>query len=1181
MTIDDIERAILDRLPALTGLDGTVKLDLGADGAVFLDARGETLTLSREDRKADCVIRISASDMTNLIRGRLNPLVALAFRRIRIEGDRALAEKMGTMLRDHGQQIPAADGPDLETTGSPSRPLDKAEDGSASTENGSSPEAKPGIRDRPPGGEASQGWLVASPVHQRVAGRLRLRVLGLKGAPHLATRLESELAAGARFRSVSASATTGRVLLLFDPRQDANAIMDQVKMTLAAIGSGSGEKRGPLDPDAHGGPGATPGGASDGHGERRPWHAMTAQEVLEGVGADPKVGLSADEARRRLALHGANALRAPEPPSNIRMLLEQFASLPVGLLGLSAAISIVTGGAADAAAIAVVLGVNAVIGYATERQAERTIRGLARRAQLTASVRRNGGRVDAAVEDLVPGDLLVLSRGEFVGADARLIGARDLTVDESMLTGESLPARKSAVTVHSAGDPLSERRNMVYKGTVVTGGSGLGVVVATGGKTEIGIIGHLVGETKTPETPIQRQLGAMGRLLAYVSGGICVAVLGVGVLRGYGFVRMLKSSTALAVAAVPEGLPAVATTTLALGIREMRRQKVLIRRLDAVETLGSVSAVCFDKTGTLTANRMTVTEARTFGAVFQRQTGEAAGEPSFTMVSPNDDSEREAAARDDLVYMCEIAALCNEARLPDGEEGGGGSATEMALLRAAATAGVDVEASRKRWPITTITRRSETSNIMITDHEGRDGSRLTAVKGAPGEVLARCKWIRRGGERFPCGEREARTVTADNNAMAAAALRVLGVAYDDGQGGEGSAEDRGYTWLGLVGMSDPLRPGMRDLMRVFQGAGLRTIMITGDQSVTAYTIARELDLNGGGEIRILDSTQLENVASDLLAALTRQADVFARVSPANKLHIVQGLQRGGHVVAMTGDGINDGPALKAADVGVAMGSADSDVAHELADVVLEDDSLETMAQAVSQGRTIYANIRKSLHFLLATNLSEVILVSAATALGKGQALSPTQLLWINLVSDIVPGIALSLEPSDPHVLGRPPRDSAEPILKGRDLSRIGVEGALISGGAMMAYARGLARYGPGPQASTMAFHSLTAAQLFHALSCRSNRYRALGGALGRQNSLLAASVFGSVGATALLALFPPLRRLLGTAPLAPVDWLVTAAGAVIPFIIIEAAKPWLLKIGGDDALTDPSERAADPEGEEP
>ena len=509
--------------------------------------------------------------------------------------------------------------------------------------------------------------------------------------------------------------------------------------------------------------------------------------------------------------------------------------------------------------------------------------------------------------------------------------------------------------------------------------------------------------------------------------------------------------------------------------------------------------------------------------------------------------------------------------------GGGivGSATEAALLRGAVAAGIDVAALRERWPTVEVEPRRENVNVMVTHHERADGSRLAAVKGAPGEVLERCTTIRRSGRTEPLGDRDATAVMGENDTMAAAALRVLAVAErrDDG-------EESGDTWLGLVGMTDPLRPGMRDLMHTFHDAGIRTVMITGDQSATAYAIARDLDLNEGRQIRILESTKLEAEDEQLLAALSAQADVFARVSPAHKLRIVQGLQRAGHVVAMTGDGVNDGPALKVANVGVAMGAAGTDVARELADIVLEDDDIERMATAVARGRTIYGNIRKSVHFLLATNLSEVIVVFAGTALGLGQPLTPMQLLWINLVSDIFPGIALSLEPPPRDVLRRPPRDPAEAIVPTPDLSRMAVEAAVITAGAMAAYGWGRARYGAGLQAGTMAFHSLTAAQLLHALSCRSDRFRAF----SREKPLtplLTASVLGSIAATVLATLVPSARRLLGIAPLGPIDWLVTAAGAVLPFISIELAKPHLSRIGGQhDAPPGPPQRSGETPREE-
>ncbi len=1194
MNIDDIENQIREHLPALAALGGTVKLDLGDERILFLDATGETAALSRDDREADCVVKITADDFGKLIAGELNPLTALAFRRIRIKGDTGLVRTLASRLREkktapedsatddepepgegetpaggEGRSPPSQASDAGDSEGGSGRELHRSEQTEAPA---GAPAHAGSDRGRGPSEPVTAGSVV--PVHQRVPGRLRLEIEGLKGDRARAARLEDELPDLAGLHSVSASPTTGRVLVRFDPQQDSRAALSRVGEAVMALAAAPQELSRPKPPAARlpvrRRRGTRPPPPEREAQEQDPWHAMTTTDVLKALSADSRNGLAVEEVGRRLDRYGPNRPPEARERSRFSIAIEQFASLPVALLGLSAVISVATGGLADAVAIVAAVGINAAVGYVTESRAERTIRSLTRHGQRTAFVHRGGERQEVPVEDVVPGDLLLLQSGMFVAADARIVAAEDLTVDESMLTGESLPAHKVDDEPVAGNAPLGDRYTMVYKGTVVTGGSGRAVVTATGDDTEIGRIRTLVGEAEAPETPMQRQLGDMGRLLAYVSGSICLAVLGAGLLRGYGFFGMLKSSTALAVAAVPEGLPAVATTTLALGMRHMRRQKVLVRRLEAVETLGSVGVLCFDKTGTLTFNRMRLTEARVAGAVFRARDGDGGDEDAFELVPSDGPAPDPDAARADLMRTLRAVALCNDAHFADGDGGEIiGSATEAALLRGAIDAGLDIAALNSDWPVRDVQRRSENANIMVTHHEGRNGTRLAALKGAPREVLERCRWISRGDRTEPLTEDDAAALIADNDTMAAAALRVLGVAFH--KSGDGTpADEDGYVWLGLVGMTDPLRPGMRELLHTFHRAGLRTVMITGDQSATAHAIARQLDLNEGREIRILESTELENVNPDLLAALTGRTDVFARVNPAHKLQIVRGFQRNGCVVAMTGDGVNDGPALKAADVGVAMGAAGSDVAHELADVVLEDDNIETMAAAVAQGRTIYGNIRKSLHFLLATNLSEVVVVSAATALGVGQPLSPTQLLWINLVSDILPGIALSLEAPAHDVLRRPPRDPNEPIVGTGDLSRVATEGAIISAGAMIAYGWGLGRYGIGPQARTMAFCSLTVAQLLHALSCRTDRHRAIGAGRMPSNRLLTGSVIGSLAVTGLLMLLPGARRLLGAGPVAPVDWLVTAAGAVAPFIAIETAKPWLSRIGSGAAAAVPA-----------
>jgi Ca2+-transporting ATPase len=700
---------------------------------------------------------------------------------------------------------------------------------------------------------------------------------------------------------------------------------------------------------------------------------------------------------------------------------------------------------------------------------------------------------------------------------------------------------------------------MVYMGTLVTGGQGLAVVVATGRFTEIGKIQTLAGEAEAPETPMERQLSQMGTQLVYVSGGVCALVFGIGLLRGYGFLEMLKSAISLAVAAVPEGLPTVATTTLALGVMNMRKHHVLIRRLEAVETLGSVQTICLDKTGTLTLNKMEVVTAY---ADMQRV---YLTEGQFTVGGKQIDP----LAREELMRMAQVCVLCSESTVEKQEEHYvlHGSPTENALIHMAISAGVDILQLREVYPVLKVTLRSENRNFMSTLHGGNgapmsdDSTRpLLAVKGSPGEVLAMCEWHLTGGQRIPLTDSDRLHIETENERMAGEALRVLGTAYhyveDMGKDTEGYS---GLTWLGLVGMEDPIRPGVTEVIRGFHGAGLNTLMITGDQSPTAYAIGKELNLSRNAHLEILDSTHLANLDPEVMTALADRVHVFARVSPAHKLQIVQALQRAGKVVAMTGDGINDGPALKAADIGIAMGHTGTDVAREVADVVLEDDNLETMIVAISQGRTIYTNIRKAVHFLLATNLSEIMVMFVALSAGLGHPLNAMQLLWINLISDIFPGLALALEPPEPEVLERPPRDPREPIIQVGDFKRIAWESATLSAGALGAYGYGLWRYGQGGQASTLAFMSLTSGQLLHALTSRSETHSMLDGGTGKAplppNPYLNLALLGSFAAQGLTLFVPGLRSLLGLAPVDLLDRLVISGSALLPFVVNEQTKP--------------------------
>lgn len=1012
------------------------------------------------------------------------------------------------------------------------------------------------------------GPILVTLAHHGAPGRIRVKVLGLYRSETLKAALEDLPGRSRWLESVSANPLTGSALVRFKPDRPIALIVDELELWVRRhwkfravalkplakkrtqgsrhsntlnIDFSKGEKdaseRPPLqlveNPDV------------EAASRRQVWHSIEAEEALTALGSG-RDGLTAKLAAARLRRYGPNTLIQQKPRSAMAMLAGQFMSPPVALLGLSAAISIATGGIADALAILSVVLINAGIGYFTESETEKIIGSLGNLTPTRATVVRDGEKAEIAVENVVPGDILVLEPGSFVAADARLIASSRLTVDESALTGESLPIGKHHNYLAAADAPLADRKNMVHRGTVVTGGSGMAVAVSTGRHTEIGVIQSLVGSVKPPETPLQRQLGHMGTQLALFSGGICAAMFGLGLLRGFAWLQMLKSSISLAVAAVPEGLPTVATTTLALGIRRMQGRNVLVRQLPAVESLGAVRTLCLDKTGTLTENRMRAVSIEMPECSVNRTNGSLLmnGEP-FTLEEHKD-----------LERLLQVVSLCSEVRLV--EHGDGlqldGTPTESALVEIAMDAGEDIKALRARHALVQTVHRAEDRPYMGTVHKNPDGAYLVAVKGSPADVLGLCTHRLRNGECIELDETESAAIMAQNERLAGRALRVLGVAFGYSQDISTKSVTHNLVWLGLIGMEDTVRPGMAELMAKFHNAGISTVMITGDQSATAFSVAKRLGLNGDKALEIIDSTSLDTLDPDLLAGIVGDTTVFARVSPGHKLRIVQALQKAGHVVAMTGDGVNDGPALKAADVGVALGGRGTDVARSVADIVLEDDNLHTMIAAVEQGRTIYLNIRKSLHFLLSSNLSEVEVMLAGTALGAGDVLNPIQLLWINLLTDILPGLGLALELPEQDVLKQPPRSPTEGIIRRADAFRLMRESLLLSGGAMAVYGYSIGRYGLGPKAGTNAFMALTLGQLLHAISCRSERTSVFDRERRPTNRLLNAALLGSAALQVGAAFLPPLRNLLRLSPIGALDWATIAAGAATPLLINEGAK---------------------------
>jgi len=856
-------------------------------------------------------------------------------------------------------------------------------------------------------------------------------------------------------------------------------------------------------------------------------HDRPLARLLADLDAAPG-GLSAADAAARLARLGPNEIADVSARGDFEILLSQFKSLPVGLLAGSGAMAFATRAFGDAAAIAAVLAANGGIGYVTERRAEQTVSALRRLAPRDALVRRDGRELKVPAREVVVGDVLVLKPGEHVAADARVIEAHRLSANEAPLTGESLPVRKEALDALPANTLLGERRNMLHLGTVVSGGTGLALVVATGEQTVLGAIRRLAQGAEAPRTRMQEELDGLGTKLAIGASALCGGLFAVGLLRGRPALPLLRTAVSLGVAAIPEGLPTVATSLLASGIRTLQKRNVYARSLDAIENLGAIDVVGFDKTGTLTQNRMSVA-----GLLLGTE-----------RVAPDSASLRLPA---DWVVVC---ALCNELEAVGAGAEWDGSSTEIALAQFVDGRGASVRALRRRYPRLAIKQRSEHHPYMVTLHADGAGA-LVALKGRPQEVLERCgRWFD-GRRVVSLTAAQRRRLLVENERMAAAGQRVLALAIKR-QSARVLGATAGMTWLGLVGLSDPVRPGVAESIARFKAAGIRPVMITGDQLGTAQAVARQIGLDGPEPVA--DAAALPEDAGRLRDVVEHSSG-FARSSPGMKLSIIRALQGGGHVVAMTGDGINDGPALKTADVGVAMGASGTDFAQAMSDLVLKDDHPDGLLAAIAEGRTSYLNVKKAVRYLIATNVSELALMGTAVAAGLPDPLDPLALLWTNLITDVSPAIALGLEPPEPDILERPPFPRSAALLSAAEWRAVAVDGGLITAAALAAFLYGLARYGPSSQAKTIAFTTLTSAQLLYALSARSESpLSVLGNGRLRSNPWLVRTVVASLGLQAATVAFPPLRALLRTAPIGLADVAVVGALALAPTAAREVLK---------------------------
>ncbi len=969
--------------------------------------------------------------------------------------------------------------------------------------------------------------------HDRVPGRLRLRAPALRGSSPRAAALAEALRTALREVRLDLRPTTGSILIRLDAGAAAEDIVDRARRVLetpppapqrserARIEIGT---RPPVQAGAKPRPAARPGA-----GIVTDWHALEPNTLLSLMGVGAAEGLTEDAARDRLARFGPNTLSRRAPASKFALFAKQFNSLPVKLLFGSMAVSGATGGFSDAAATLAVVALNGVLGFVTEGQAERTISRITLARHEDATVIRDGVARAVPREAVVPGDLLELSPGAEVAADARILSAEDLMIDESALTGESFPIGKRPVDALPAATPLAERCNMAHAGTLVAAGAGRALVVASGDRTEAAQVQLLSEGSVRPRALIEQDLEVLGARLAKYSLMACGLFFGIGFYRGYGAAVMLREALSLAVAAVPEGLPTVATTTLALGLRRMEREGILIRSLDVVESLGELQTLCLDKTGTLTENRMQV-----FAAV----TAQGRHEP------PTPGLDGDCALRS----LAEIAALNNDAILRDGAPlADGASGTELALMRFAIEAGVDVATLRAARPRVETVERSSSRRFMSTLHTGADGARVTLVKGAPEDVQALCVRQRAIDGDRPLQDADREALRAENRALSLRQARVLAFAEGDAAP-DGDGEPQGLTWLGMVAMADPIRPGARAFIKALHGAGIETVLITGDQAATAEAVARDLDMSDGAPLRVVDASHIEALDPELLAGLAAGAHVFARVNPRQKLLIVRALQTSGRVVGMTGDGVNDGPALKAAHVGIAMGASGTDLAREVANVVIRDDDLPTLIKAIEQGRAIYRNIRRSIEFLVVTNLSEIIVEMIEAAHGPGEIETPLELLWINLATDVAPAIGLALADPDPDAMRSPPRDRGESIIPRADLRRMGADSAVIAASALAVHFLGMARYGPGPQTRGMTFLTLSLGQLLYTLGCQRSDPRGL--RLGRllENRTLDAALLASIGFTALPFLSPAIGRLLRITPPGAGDLAIAVGASTAPLV---------------------------------
>ncbi|MFW6792825.1 calcium-translocating P-type ATPase, SERCA-type [Bacillus velezensis] len=879
------------------------------------------------------------------------------------------------------------------------------------------------------------------------------------------------------------------------------------------------------------------------------FHEMGQTDLLKATNTSIKQGLTEKEVKKRLEKHGPNELQEGKRTPAIAVFFAQFKDFMVLVLLAATLISGFLGEYVDAVAIMAIVFVNGVLGFFQERRAEKSLHALKELSTPYVSALRDGSWKKIQSKELVPGDIMKFSSGDRIGADVRIVEAKSLEIEESALTGESIPVVKQADKLRKPDVSLGDISNMAFMGTIVTRGSGVGVVVGTGMNTAMGKIADMLESAGSLSTPLQRRLEELGKILIIVALLLTVLVVAVGVLQGHELYSMFLAGVSLAVAAIPEGLPAIVTVALSIGVQRMIKQKSIVRKLPAVETLGCASVICSDKTGTLTQNKMTVTHMWSGGKTFKVSGIGYEPEGVFTR------GEREIKPKDEkiLEQMLVFGALCNtsEIALKDGHYVLDGDPTEGALLTAARKGGYSNDWLSGQYRVVAEFPFDSVRKMMTVIVEDQEKKQFVITKGAPDVLIDRSSHLMYDARSAPfSGEKKAET-EAVLKELASQALRTIAIAYKPLKPGEKPTmeqAEKNLTMLGLSGIIDPPRPEVRQAIKECREAGIKTVMITGDHVETAKAIAKDLRLLPK-KGRVMDGKTLNELTEKELIETVDDVYVFARVSPEHKLKIVKAFQENGHVVAMTGDGVNDAPAIKQADIGVAMGVTGTDVAKEASSLILVDDNFATIKSAIKEGRNIYENIRKFVRYLLASNVGEILVMLFAMLLALPLPLVPIQILWVNLVTDGLPAMALGMDQPEGDLMRRKPRHPKEGVFARKLGWKVVSRGFLIGAATILAFIIVYHRNPENlPYAQTVAFATLVLAQLIHVFDCRSET-----SVFSRnpfENIYLLGAIISSIFLMVIVIYYPPLQPIFKTVPITPGDWMLIIGMSGIPTFLL-------------------------------